>query len=130
MWNTAEFEGIEGLLTEDFELIESPGYEPTAGIESFEETVRSYHRSFPDFHLTLDETIYGEGAVAVIWTLRATNTGPGPPPPTGKRVEVKGMSVIHLREGRIRDEWIAGNGLEWYRQLGYELVPPGPGGER
>jgi len=123
MWNTADFEGIETLLTEDFELHESPGFEPTGGIDNFRKTLLASHRSYPDFYLTVEEAIYGDDRVAVIWTIRATNTGTGPRPPTGKRVEVTGMSVIHFRDGRISDEWIAGNEFEWYRQLGYELVP-------
>jgi predicted ester cyclase len=71
----------------------------------------------------VDEAIYGSERVAAIWTIRATNTGAGPRPPTGRSVEVTGMSVIHFRDGKIRDEWIAGKDFEWYRQLGYEMVP-------
>lgn len=122
MWNTADFEGIEGLLTDDFQLLESPGFEPTGGIDTFKETVLAYHGSYPDFHITINEAIYGTDGVAVIWTIHGTNTGEGPRPPTGRPVQVTGMSVIHFRDGRIEDEWIAGNDFEWYRQLGYELV--------
>jgi predicted ester cyclase len=123
MWNTAEFGGIEELLTEDFELRESPGFEPSAGIDNFKRTVLAYHRSYPDFHITVDEVTYGSERVTAIWTIRATNTGAGPRPPTGIRVGVTEMSVIHFRDGKISDEWIAGNDFEWYRQLGYEMVP-------
>ncbi len=130
MWNRAEFEGIEELLTEDFELLESPGFEPSSGVENFKQAVLAYHRSYPDFHITVDEAIYGSESVAMIWTVRATNSGAGPRPPTGKRVEVTGMSVIHFRDDRIRDEWIAGNDFEWYRQLGYEMIPAGGAGSR
>lgn len=127
MWNTARFQGIDELLTEDFELVESPGFEPSRGIENFKETVLAYHRAYPDFHITVNEAVYGRDAVAAIWTIRATRgigPGVGPLPATGKRVEVRGMSLIHFRDGRIRDEWVAGNDYEWYRQLGYRLTAP------
>ncbi len=123
MWNTGRFDGVDRLLTGDFELRESPGFEPGIGIRHFQETVRAVRRSYPDFHLIVNKTVYGRDRVAAIWTIRATNTGPGPRPPTGKAVEVTGMSVIDFRDGRISGEWIAGNEFEWYRQLGYELVP-------
>jgi steroid delta-isomerase-like uncharacterized protein len=126
MWNTARFQGIDQLLTDDFELVESPGFEPAPGIDSFKETVLAYHRAYPDFRITIDEAVYGRDAVAAIWTIRATRgigPGVGPLPATGRRVEVRGMSVIHFRDGRIRDEWVAGNDYEWYRQLGYQMAP-------
>ena len=49
MWNTADFEGVEELLTEDLELLESPGFEPGVGIDNFKETVLAYHRFLPRF---------------------------------------------------------------------------------
>ncbi|MEJ2678159.1 MAG: ester cyclase [Gemmatimonadota bacterium] len=127
MWNTARFEGIDELLTDDFQLVESPGFAPSTGIEDFKQTVLAYHRSYPDFHITVDEVIYGRDAVAAVWTIRATRglgPGPGPLTATGKRVEVTGMSVIHFRDGKVHDEWIASNDYEWYRQLGYRLTAP------
>ena len=123
-WNTANFEGIENLLCDDFELIESPKFEAQKGIENFKQTVLAYHTSYPDFHLTVNEMIYDKNKIAGIWTITATNTGQGVRSPTGKHIDVKGIGIIHFKDGKIKDEWIAGNDYYWLEQLGYTLIPP------
>jgi predicted ester cyclase len=62
--------------------------------------------------------------VAGIWTITGTNTGHGSTPPTGKSIEVKGISILHFKDGKIVDEWISGNELLWFQQLGYTLKSP------
>jgi steroid delta-isomerase-like uncharacterized protein len=128
-WNTANFKGIESLLCDDFELIESPTFDAQKGIENFKQTVLAYHTAYPDFKLIVNETIYDKDKIAGIWTISATNTGQGSKPPTGKHISVKGIGIIHFRDGKIKDEWIAGNDYHWLEQLGYTLVPPKTGSE-
>lgn len=123
-WNTGQFDGIENVLCKDFELLESPGYEPQKGIESFKQQISSMRTSYPDFHLVIDETIYEKDKIAVRWSIFATNTGPGKRPPTGKILKGQGISVLHLKDGKIKDEWLANNDLLWMTQLGFTFTPP------
>ena len=78
----------------------------------------------PQVLITVDDEIYSKNKAAIIWTIKATNTGPGIYPPTGKKINVQGMSIYHFTNGKIFDEWIAGNNLLWYQQLGFTLTPP------
>ena len=123
-WNTGRFDDIYNLLSESFELRMTPKFEPELGIETFMENVLYWRKSYPDFHITLDEIFYSTNAAAVRWTITATNTGSGIHPPTGKRIEVPGMSIIHFSDGKIKDEWIASNNYYWLQQLGYTFVAP------
>jgi predicted ester cyclase len=123
-WNTGDFDGIEEVLHPDFSLRMTPKFEALTGIESFKNEVLQWRTSYPDFRVTLDETIYADSAVISRWTITGMNTGLGQHPPTGMSVDVPGMSIIHIKDGKILDEWIAGNNLLWLRQLGYTLVPP------
>lgn len=68
--------------------------------------------------------VFDSDKVAGLWTITASNTGPGTHPPTGKHIKVMGMSIIHFEQGKIRDEWIASNNLFWMTQLGFILIPP------
>ena len=34
-WNSGRFDGIEDVMTDDFEILESPGYEPQRGLNAF-----------------------------------------------------------------------------------------------
>jgi len=123
-WNTGQFDGIEDVLCEDFELLESPNYESQKGIESFKQIILDLRTAYPDFHLVLDETVYEKDKIAAIWSISATNTGQGKMPPTGKVIKGQGISVIHLKDGKIKDEWIANNDLLWMQQLGFTFIPP------
>lgn len=123
-WNTGEFMGIEETLHPDFELRMTPDSEPEKGILAFIETVNIWRTAYPDFHIDINECIFDSNKIAALWTITATNTGPGSHLPTGKHIKVKGMSIIHFEKGKIRDEWISGNDLLWITQLGYNLIPP------
>lgn len=123
-WNTGNFAGIEEILHPEFELRMTPKFEPETGIESFKESVIKWRKAYPDFHIVVDEIIYGINKVAARWTITATNTGEGWHPPTGKQVKVPGISIIHFEEGKIKDEWIAGNNGYWLQQLGFKMVSP------
>ncbi|GAG27249.1 unnamed protein product, partial [marine sediment metagenome] len=80
-------------------------------------------RAYPDFHINIHESVYNNEKAASRWTITATNTGTGNMPPTGKRVEVMGISIIHFQENKIKDEWIASSNLYWLQQLGFTIVP-------
>lgn len=123
-WNTGQFDGIENVLCEDYELLESPSYEAQKGIELFKQRITNMRTAFPDFNLVVDETVYEKDKIAAIWSITATNTGQGKIPPTGKTLKGQGISLIHLKDGKIKDEWIANNDLLWLKQMGYTIVPP------
>lgn len=123
-WNTGQFDNIDQVLARDFELIESPGYEPHQGIDYFRKLISNTRITYPDFKLVVNETIFEKDKIALIWTVTGTNKGPGEIPPTGRTINGKGISVIHFRDGRIKDEWLGNNNLLWLIQLGYTIVPP------
>ncbi len=128
-WNTGKFDGIEEVLHPDFELRMSPEFLPEQGRENFMKAVERWRTAYPDFKITVHELVYDAGKIAARWTVTATNTGPGINPPTGRHVEVMGLSIFHIEGGMLRDEWIAGNDYLWMKQLGFTFVPP-VGGEQ
>ena len=101
----------------------TPKFSPENGIEQFKESIKNWRRSYPDFYLMLDEVLYAKEAVAARWTITATNTGAGSHPPTGKSIRVSGISIVHFVDGKIKDEWIASNNLDWLKQLGFTITP-------
>jgi predicted ester cyclase len=77
-------------------------------------------RVFPDLWLKVDEII-GEGdAVAAKWTSGGTQRGEWKTgvPPTEKKVEWSGISIYHLKTGRIVDEGCEENMLGLLEQIG------------
>jgi predicted ester cyclase len=122
-WNTGDFNGLDQIVSNQFELRMSPRFEPVRSLDSLKSSITYWRTAYPDFHIDLDEVIYAPNAVTIRWTIRATNTGPGEHPPIGKSVVVPGMSIIHVSAGKIVDEWIASNELYWAQQLGFTLTP-------
>ena len=126
LWNTGNIEGVENIIDPDFELRMAPTYKPEKGIETLKTSIKKWRTVYPDFNVKVEEKIIDKDKAAVRWTINATNTGEGSFPPTGRHVEVMGISIIHIKNGKVKDEWIAGNSLYWMQQLGYNLVPPEP----
>lgn len=57
--------------------------------------------------MTVQQMLAEGDKVAVLWTFRGTHTGSGYEglPPTGTRVEVRGITIWRLVDGRIAEEW-------------------------
>lgn len=104
----------------------------THGHDGFEDFIRKTHEAFPDFEvtkdvetmLTSDETIMGE------WTLTGTFEGPFyGMPPTGRRIDLRGMSKMTVADGKIQADYIYFNEKEMLEQLGFtfpDIVPLTP----
>ena len=116
-WNTGQFDNIHDILSENFEIRATPQFEPEKGIDTFKETILNVRKSYPDFHITVNEIFFSADAAAARWTIQTSKK-------TGKEMNIKGMSIIHFVEGKIKDEWISNNDLSWLQQLDYVIMPP------
>jgi hypothetical protein len=60
--------------------------------------------------------------VAVVETARGTNTAwAGWVPPTGAKIEVRGITIWRIADGKIREEWTSLNELRIVREVVYQL---------
>ena len=86
--------------------------------------------AFADLSLTLDVVVEQGDTIATEWSESGTNTGPlvlqdgTRVPPTGKRIEHRGMEVAHVRDGKIVEYHMYWDRMILLRQLGRL---PGPG---
>lgn len=65
------------------------------------QTLAGYVRAFPDVQWSGDTMVEGD-RVTLIWTMRGTHQGAFMRiPPTGRSVEVRGVSIITIAEGKI-----------------------------
>ena len=123
-WNTGNVENLERIVSSDFEFRMTPQFQALVGLDSLKAEIGLYRTAYPDFHIEVIETVYSDNAATIRWKITGTHSGPGWLPPTGKQIDAMGMSLIHFEEGKMKDEWVAGNNLLWFQQLGYTLVPP------
>ena len=58
------------------------------------------------------------------WTFTGNHTGPGSFPPTGKKVQVTGISISRIVNGKVAEEWVETDNLSAVQQLGFTLTSP------
>jgi len=84
-----------------------------------QDAVRAEKKAFPDLKMKVDMLVAEKDLVTALWTFRGTHTGGGYAglPPTGTKVEVRGITIWRIVDGRIREEWSAFNELQGYAQV-------------
>jgi len=126
-WNQFDADAIAPLLTEDIVWHDPALPGPARGVAAVQEFMRTSWRAFPDLSFSEPERPHLSQAgdhVAWAWRMRGTMTGPMEPPgfaPTGRAVDVDGVDLWEMRDGRIAHyrAFYDANGLA--RQLG--IVP-------
>jgi predicted ester cyclase len=88
--------------------------------------------AFPDTRFDVHDVVAEGDRVVVRWTMTGTHRGEcrtplGAFPPTGRRVEVKGLIMYRLEDGQLAQEWLGDTWLSMLRQLGAEIKLPTAG---
>jgi steroid delta-isomerase-like uncharacterized protein len=93
------------------------------GLEEARQFVTMYKTAFPDLNVTVEDVI-SEGDNAVTrYTIRGTHQGEIEEfgPPTGRQMELQGITIHRIADGKIVEEWERYDNLSLMQQLG--LVP-------
>jgi steroid delta-isomerase-like uncharacterized protein len=99
-----------------------PGQE-IRGSEEAKQFTAKYRSAFPDMSVTVEDEIAEGDKVVTRWTLRGTHQGEIEEfgPPTGRHVELNGITISRIEGGKIVEEWNGYDNLGMMQQLG--LVP-------
>lgn len=90
------------------------------GIEEARQFVATYKTAFPDLHATVEDVIAEGDKVVTRWTLRGIHRGEVEEfgPPTGKEIELEGITIHRIEDGKIVEEWECYDNLSVMQQLG------------
>jgi steroid delta-isomerase-like uncharacterized protein len=93
------------------------------GLEQAKQFVGMYKTAFPDLHASVEDVIAEGDKVVTRYTIRGTHQGEIEEfgPPTGKQVEIEGLTIHRIEGGKIVEEWERYDNLSIMQQLG--LVP-------
>jgi steroid delta-isomerase-like uncharacterized protein len=95
--------GLERILSRDF-VIHVP--DDHRGVDGLLAMVRVFRNALPYMVVTVDHQLAGGDHVASRFTVRGTHSGElFGVPPTGRAVEVSGITVSRCENGRIAEEW-------------------------
>ena len=94
------------------------------GLDGHKAIVRLFRAAFPDQWWHIEDMIAEGDKVVARTVMRATHTGDFfGIPPTGRRVELAGVHILRIANGRIAEHWGSNDDLGLMRQLGFV---PGP----
>jgi steroid delta-isomerase-like uncharacterized protein len=122
LFNRGDLSIADELFASNFVYHDPVSHEEWRGPESVKSYATMLRVAFPDLHQTIEEQIAEGDKVAYRWTARGTHQGEFMGiAPTGNRVEMTGISIARLIDGKIEEIWENYDALGMMQQLG--IVP-------
>lgn len=123
VWNEGHIEDMDEILT-DHQVYHDPTGDGEEPLSEFKEFIQGYHQAFPDLQLDVDRYIAEDDYVA-FWG-RATGTHEGAfmgLEPTGNQIDIMGINIIRVENGKIAERWANFDIFGMLRQLGHDPLP-------
>jgi steroid delta-isomerase-like uncharacterized protein len=119
IFNQGKFQVANEIYAPDFV---NHGQHRDASLEEDQAAARWEKQACPDMKIAV-ELISSDGdLVTVVWRLKGTNTAAASPlPATGVKIDMRGITVWRIADGRIREEWTAFDELGIVRQALVQL---------
>jgi predicted ester cyclase len=117
IWNEGDYDLADELFHPEAVTPDAP--QLPRGPEGCKQVARTFREAFPDFHMTVEDTV-AEGDL-VVCRFRQTGTHQGELfgiAPTGKRVDFGEMAICQIAGGRIVASWFQTDMLALMSQLG------------
>lgn len=127
VFDKGNLDAIDELVAEDFVDHDAPPGMVIRGPEGSKNMIRTFRKSFPDMSFEALDVITQGDRVVVRGVMRGTHQGPLMGfPPTHKRFEGKGVSILRISGGKVREHWGATDMLGILMQLGIDRIPSNP----
>lgn len=120
IWNESEYSKLPDVVAESVTVYDpgAPGGE-IRGRDALEAFLRELRTGFPDFEVTIDDTLASDDVIMAEWTFTATHGGEfNGIPPTGREIDLRGMDKIVVTDGKVQEHRIYYNLQELFEQLG------------
>ena len=80
------------------------------GLDGARQSVELYRRAFPNLAVEVEHQVAQGDAIASRWIMRGTCRG--------RRVAMRGITISHLSDGKIAEDWSYSDTVGLLRQLG------------
>ena len=112
--NTKDLSSIEQMVAPDF-VDHTRKMQGSEGLKQF---LSMIYKSFPDFHLTIEDIIAEEDKVWVRLTITATHTGEFfGLAPTGKKFTEPSVWIYRIANSKIIEGWDVHDELDFYKKI-------------
>ena len=121
--DTGDWSSAGDVLQPDVVMYHPSSPEPIRGLEAVQGFLGVFRSGMPDLTLTVQDVTPDGDRVAARWAAHGTHTGEMfGIPPTGNRIDIRGISFFRFADGKIAEDWVEENTLSVLQQLG--VVPP------
>jgi predicted ester cyclase len=123
VWGGGNADIADELMATDL-IDHTPFPSETPGLEGHKQTLAIFRNAFPDLTTIVDDVMAEGDLTFLLWHGEATHSGVliGIPP-TGRHVNVTGMDILRLKNGKIIERWAEVSALQLMQQIG--AIPGG-----
>jgi steroid delta-isomerase-like uncharacterized protein len=123
VFNRQEAAAIDQLIAPDI-IVHDPMIGEMHGIDAFRQFAALFIAGFPQQHTTVELLVEEGDLVAALHTHTGVNAGPFMGlPPTGRAIQVRGIELLRVINGKITELWRHDDDAGLLRQLG--IIPTG-----
>ncbi len=121
LWNSGDLEKIPEIYSEEFVAHMPKGWEQSefrghAGVKNAVLRVRG---AFSDWHEEIEDIVVSKNKVVTRYVSTGKHTGPFlGVKPTNLFVKIDEISIYHLKDGLVVEQWCLTDDLSMARQLG------------
>ncbi len=122
LWNKGNLSLADQLFSPNYAHHDPSTPDFGRGPESEKKRATLYRTAFPDLQLTIEDIIAEGETVMARWSCRGTHKGDlSGIAATGKQVNISGVSIARLANGKLAEGWVNWDALGFMQQLG--VVP-------
>jgi steroid delta-isomerase-like uncharacterized protein len=123
IFNQGKFQVANEIYAQDFV---NHGLHRNYDLQEDQAAVHAEKKAFPDLKMTVILMAAEGDLVTVVWVFRGSHTGAGYDglPPTGVKLELRGITVWRIVDGKIREEWTEFDQLRAAQQFVTQLKWP------
>jgi len=101
-WNSHDIERVLSFYSSEFVGSDVGMAQPLEGHAGLRRMLENYWAAFPDLQITIIHTVTEGFRVVLVWQAEGTHQGPIMKiPPTGRKVQVRGVSIIDVEDGLV-----------------------------
>ena len=123
--HTGDLDVAEEVYAPDFVGHDSTLPEDLNGVEAAREFAASFRSAFPDLTCTIEDQLAEGDKVVTRWRASGTHEGETEDlgPSTGNRMEITGISIERISEGKVVESWDSYDAMGMMQQLGHIPSP-------
>jgi steroid delta-isomerase-like uncharacterized protein len=100
-------------------VLDFPGGPRGQGVDGIRKAATEFIAAFPDLQFSVEDMVSQGGYVVWRWNLRGTHRGPlGPFPASNRAVQTSGISLLHVRGGKIVEDRVRADMAGLLQQIG------------